>query len=63
MSMFDVIDPATERVVTQVQRFGPAEVDAAVARSVRAGDGWRAVAPAKAYWLNPKPVSRSISGE
>jgi acyl-CoA reductase-like NAD-dependent aldehyde dehydrogenase len=46
MAGFDVINPATEQVVASVEQYGAAEVDAAVARAVRAGEGWRAVTPA-----------------
>ncbi|GGL41341.1 aldehyde dehydrogenase [Phycicoccus endophyticus] len=42
----EVIDPATERVVTRVELAGLEETDAAVARAVAAGPAWRAVAPA-----------------
>jgi len=41
-----VLDPATEEVVTEVESFDAAQVDAAVARAVAAGPAWRAVAPA-----------------
>jgi len=41
-----VLDPATEEVVTEVESFDGAQVDAAVARAVAAGPAWRAVAPA-----------------
>ncbi len=47
MSVFEVVDPATEEVVTQVEQLSPAQVDDAVARSVRALDGWRGIAPAQ----------------
>ena len=46
MTVFDVIDPATEQLVTQVEEQTPEQVDDAVARSVRALDGWRAISPA-----------------
>ncbi len=42
----DVIDPATEEVVTTVTLAGVEETDAAVARAVEVGPAWRAVAPA-----------------
>ncbi len=41
-----VVNPATERVITEVPLAGTDEVDMAVARSVAAGPGWRRVAPA-----------------
>ncbi len=43
---FDVVDPATEQVVTTVTLADAAETDAAVARARRAFDTWRKVAPA-----------------
>jgi len=46
VSVFEVINPATEHVVAKVEMLDVAAVDAAVARSVAAGPGWRAVAPA-----------------
>jgi len=46
MSTRSVLDPATEEVVTEVESFDGAQVDAAVARAVAAGPAWRAVAPA-----------------
>ncbi len=46
MSVFDVVDPATEDVVTQVEGLSPAQVAEAVTRSVQALPGWRAIAPA-----------------
>jgi acyl-CoA reductase-like NAD-dependent aldehyde dehydrogenase len=42
----DVINPATEEVVTTVPLAGVEETDAAVARARRAFDTWRRVAPA-----------------
>ncbi len=42
----DVIDPATEQVVTTVDLVGAPETDAAVARAVEVGPAWRAVSPA-----------------
>ncbi len=42
----DVIDPATEEVVTTVDLAGLEETDAAVARAVEVGPAWRAVSPA-----------------
>jgi acyl-CoA reductase-like NAD-dependent aldehyde dehydrogenase len=41
-----VLDPATEEVVTEVESLDVGQVDAAVARAVAAGSTWRAVAPA-----------------
>jgi acyl-CoA reductase-like NAD-dependent aldehyde dehydrogenase len=46
MTVHVVVDPATEEVVTEVESFDVAQVDAAVARAVVAGPAWRAVAPA-----------------
>ena len=40
-----VLEPATEEVLEQVPRAGPAEVDAAVARTREAFPAWRALAP------------------
>ncbi len=40
-----VLEPATEEVLEQVPRAGPAEVDAAVARAREAYPAWRALAP------------------
>ncbi|MGG5258460.1 aldehyde dehydrogenase family protein [Phycicoccus avicenniae] len=42
----DVIDPATEEVVTTIDLAGVEETDAAVARAVEVGPAWRAVSPA-----------------
>ncbi|MBM6400512.1 aldehyde dehydrogenase family protein [Phycicoccus sonneratiae] len=42
----DVIDPATEEVVTTIDLAGLEETDAAVARAVQVGPAWRAVSPA-----------------
>jgi acyl-CoA reductase-like NAD-dependent aldehyde dehydrogenase len=41
----DVINPATEQVVTTIDLVGVEETDAAVARAVEVGPAWRAVAP------------------
>jgi betaine-aldehyde dehydrogenase len=41
----EVIEPATERVLEEVQRGGVEEIDAAVARAKAAFGAWRAVAP------------------
>src|SRR4051812_40765232 len=43
---YDVVNPATEEVLTTVPLAGIAETDAAVARARRAFDSWRAVPPA-----------------
>src|SRR5271156_620788 len=40
-----VLEPATEKVLEQVPRAGPAEVDAAVSRAREALPAWRALAP------------------
>jgi acyl-CoA reductase-like NAD-dependent aldehyde dehydrogenase len=40
-----VIEPATEAVLAEVDRAGPAEVDAAVAVAKAASPAWRALAP------------------
>ena len=42
----DVINPATEQVVTTIDLVGLEETDAAVARAVEVGPAWRAVSPA-----------------
>jgi acyl-CoA reductase-like NAD-dependent aldehyde dehydrogenase len=42
---YDVINPATEQIVTRVELFEVAETDAAIARSRRAFESWRRVAP------------------
>ena len=42
----DVINPATEQVVTTVDLVGLEETDAAIARAVEVGPAWRAVSPA-----------------
>ncbi|WP_406207931.1 aldehyde dehydrogenase family protein [Kitasatospora sp. NBC_01560] len=44
--LFEVVNPATEEVITTVELAGPAETDAAVARARAAFDTWRRVAPA-----------------
>src|SRR5438067_9106997 len=41
----DVINPATEEVVAQVEPSTPEEVDPAIARAAAAFPAWRAVAP------------------
>jgi acyl-CoA reductase-like NAD-dependent aldehyde dehydrogenase len=45
MSSHDVINPATEEVVTSVELFDVAATDVAIARARAAYRGWRAVAP------------------
>jgi acyl-CoA reductase-like NAD-dependent aldehyde dehydrogenase len=42
----DVVNPATEEVVTTVDLVGLEETDAAIARAVEVGPAWRAVGPA-----------------
>jgi acyl-CoA reductase-like NAD-dependent aldehyde dehydrogenase len=42
----DVVNPATEEVVTTIDLVGVEETDAAVARAVEVGPAWRAVGPA-----------------
>ncbi|HEU5266830.1 MAG TPA: aldehyde dehydrogenase family protein, partial [Jatrophihabitans sp.] len=44
--VFDVVNPATEEVVTQVRELSVEETDAAIARAAAAFPAWRAVAPA-----------------
>jgi betaine-aldehyde dehydrogenase len=44
--MLEVIEPATEAVLTEVPRAGAEDADAAVARAKAALPAWRAVAPA-----------------
>ncbi|WP_159394258.1 aldehyde dehydrogenase family protein, partial [Streptomyces sp. NRRL S-495] len=44
--LFEVVNPATEEVITTVELAGLAETDAAVARARAAFDTWRRVAPA-----------------
>jgi acyl-CoA reductase-like NAD-dependent aldehyde dehydrogenase len=43
---YDVVNPATERVVETVARAGVEDTDAAVARAAAAYPRWRAIAPA-----------------
>jgi len=45
VSVIEVIEPATEQVMTEVPRAGVEEVDAAVARAKAAFPAWRAVSP------------------
>ena len=42
----DVVNPATEQVVTTIELVGLEETDAAIARAVEVGPAWRAVSPA-----------------
>ncbi|MFJ8473687.1 aldehyde dehydrogenase family protein [Kitasatospora sp. NPDC094011] len=44
--LYEVVNPATEEVITTLELAGPAETDAAVARARAAFDTWRRVAPA-----------------
>jgi 5-carboxymethyl-2-hydroxymuconic-semialdehyde dehydrogenase len=44
---FETIDPATQAVLAEVARGGPAEVDAAVAAAKAAFPGWAATPPAR----------------
>ncbi|HEX6525203.1 MAG TPA: aldehyde dehydrogenase family protein [Streptosporangiaceae bacterium] len=46
MPVYDVINPATERVVQTVALADVAETDAAISRATAAHKSWRAVAPA-----------------
>ncbi|WP_354643989.1 aldehyde dehydrogenase family protein [Kitasatospora camelliae] len=43
---YDVVNPATEEVITTVELAGLAETDAAIARARAAFESWRKVAPA-----------------
>jgi len=45
-STVQVLEPATEEVMAELPKAGPAEADAAVARAKTAFPAWRAVAPA-----------------
>ncbi len=45
-SIHQVINPATEEVVAEVELAGASETDAAIARAAVAYESWRAVAPA-----------------
>jgi acyl-CoA reductase-like NAD-dependent aldehyde dehydrogenase len=42
----EVVNPATEEVVTTIELVGREETDAAIARAVEIGPAWRAVSPA-----------------
>jgi acyl-CoA reductase-like NAD-dependent aldehyde dehydrogenase len=44
-STFDVVNPATEEIVTTVEEFSLEQTDAAIARAAAAFPAWRAVAP------------------
>lgn len=44
--MHEVINPATEEIVTTIEHVGIEETDAAIARAAAAGPAWRAVSPA-----------------
>src|SRR5436305_7160676 len=44
-TLFDVINPATNKVIARVTNGTPAEVDAAVAAARRALGGWKALSP------------------
>ncbi|HZB57849.1 MAG TPA: aldehyde dehydrogenase family protein, partial [Actinomycetota bacterium] len=46
MSLFEVVDPATEAVIERLPSATADDADAAVARAAAAFEGWRAVAPA-----------------
>jgi acyl-CoA reductase-like NAD-dependent aldehyde dehydrogenase len=45
LTAFDVINPATEQVVARVEELDEAATDEAVARSKRASESWKRVAP------------------
>ncbi len=45
MSVFTVLNPATEEPVTTVTQVSAEEADAAIARAAAAQEGWRGVAP------------------
>ena len=45
-TVHDVVNPATEEVVTTIDLVGLEETDAAIARAVEVGPQWRAVSPA-----------------
>jgi acyl-CoA reductase-like NAD-dependent aldehyde dehydrogenase len=46
MTTYDVINPATEKIVESVQLADAERTDAAITRAASAGAAWRAVAPA-----------------
>ncbi|MER7244218.1 aldehyde dehydrogenase family protein [Kribbella sp. NPDC000426] len=43
---YDVVNPATEKVIRTIELAGEAEVDAAIARAAKAFETWRDVTPA-----------------
>ncbi|MFB9903781.1 aldehyde dehydrogenase family protein [Allokutzneria oryzae] len=45
MTVHEVVNPATEEVVTEVELLDETATDAAIDRAVKAGESWRAVAP------------------
>ena len=45
-SIYEVVNPATEEVIAEVELAGASETDAAIARAAKAYESWRAVAPA-----------------
>ena len=45
-SVYEVVNPATEEIIAEVELAGTSETDAAIARAARAYESWRAVAPA-----------------
>ena len=45
MSVFTVLNPATEEPVTTVTQASPEQTDEAIARAAAAWPAWRAVAP------------------
>src|ERR1700733_11227709 len=45
-SIYEVVNPATEQVIAEVELAGTGEADAAIARAAKAYEGWRAVTPA-----------------
>jgi acyl-CoA reductase-like NAD-dependent aldehyde dehydrogenase len=46
MTTYDVINPATEKIVESVQLADAEQTDAAITRAASAAAAWRAVAPA-----------------
>jgi len=46
VSLFDVVNPATEEIVASVPQASPAETDAAIASAHDAFENWRRLAPA-----------------
>jgi acyl-CoA reductase-like NAD-dependent aldehyde dehydrogenase len=45
-SIYQVVNPATEQVIAEVELAGTGETDAAIARAAKAYEVWRAVTPA-----------------